>query len=84
MREEAPVLHFGVVVIVRISVSGGDEHRISLVIRFDPVSNVVDSAFFFLETLGLSNVQEVVLIKDSAFFPRDHAGFCSCSLAPWG
>ena len=46
VREGAPILRFCVVVTVRVSVSSGDEHRISLVITFDLVSNVVDSAFF--------------------------------------
>ena len=42
----APILRFYVVVIVRVSVSRRDEHRTTLVITFDLVSNVVDSALF--------------------------------------
>ena len=55
----APILRFYVVVIVRVSVSRRDEHRTTLVITFDLVSNVVDSAFFprdprFIEPIGSS------------------------------
>ena len=59
VREGAPILRFCVVVIVQVSVSSGDQHMISLVITFDLVSNVVDSAFLrrdprFIEPIGSS------------------------------
>ena len=59
VREGAPILRFCVVLIVRVSVSSRDEHRTTLVITFDLVSNVVDSAFLrrdprFIEPIGSS------------------------------